>query len=222
MNEEIFEVINRIQTDLNEYKEITLSHYQNKKSSKRILNKINKMPMNKSIITRKLSKRLAVASISFILVVVSATTVAFASDGKVINYLYTFFNGSGITVNYDESTGEHSVSVSMNSIQTPPVELKDGKLYFTADGGKTDITNLISDTEPYVTECVDEHNVTHLFIIGGKPIADSFGYVENLYNSNGLFLGSSGYYGKHVEGIGGGAEPEWLVKGRQSVGRDVE
>lgn len=56
----------------------------------------------------------------------------------------------------------------------------------------------ISNIIPYIGEYTDEQNVIHKFIVGGKSIEEGYGYEEHLFDGNGKFLGSSGYYGSKV------------------------
>jgi hypothetical protein len=220
MDEKIFDIVNRMKIDLNQYEEITLTDLQNKQNIKRILNKLNVKKDNVKMKWWKTRKKIAVACMVAVLATVSATMVAFASEGKIFNYLYKFFNGSSITTEYNKVTGEGKSSIDMNATEKPPVELADGKLYFIANGSRTDITSLISNSTPYISECVDEQNITHKFIIGGNPTEESYGYEENLFDRNGKFLGASGYFGKNVE-LDDDAKPEWLQKGRSEIGRTV-
>lgn len=218
MDDKIYDLANRMKIDLEQYEEVTLTEFENKQNVKRILNKLEIRQGTQKMKKRNIGKKIAVACMIAVLGTVSATTVAFASEGKIFPYLYQFFNGSGITEEYDKVTGEGKTSIEMNATENPPVELMDGRLYFTADGGRTDITDLISDRTPYVAECVDAQNITHKFIIGGNPAPEGYGYEENLFDSKGEFLGASGYYGKDVV-LDEELEAEWLTKGRSEIGR---
>ncbi|ROR25658.1 hypothetical protein EDD66_1108 [Mobilisporobacter senegalensis] len=220
MEKGIYDILNRVDTNFEEYKEIKLSDYENKINSKRILAKINRRQDKYNMRSWGTLKKIAVASMIAVICMTFATTISFASEGRLFNYLYTFFNGSGITQEYDEQTGVGKVTIEMNATENPPVKLDGGKLYFIADGSETDITKQISNRVPYIGEYMDEQNVIHKFIIGGEPVEECYGYEENLFDGNGMFIGASGYYGSKVEGIGSDDEPEWLVAGRNKIGRD--
>lgn len=217
MKDEFFEIANHIETNFDEYEDVILTDYQNKVNYKRIISKLKTEQENRNMRVWKIGKKIAVAGLVVALGFASATTVAFASEGKVFNYLYTFLNGSGIT--YQEKNGISSTTIDMNATENPPVELVNEKMYFTADGGKTDITNLISDEIPYIAEYMDEQGNTHKFIIGGAAVAESYGFEESIFNQNGKFVGASGYFGSNIEGVGSGIEPVWLVEGRKQIGR---
>ncbi len=220
MGKDIYDILNRMNTNFDEYREIKLSDYENKMNSKRILSKINRKQDKNNMKPWSILKKIAVASMIAVIGMVSVTTVSFASEGRLFNYLYTFFSGSGVTNEYDEQTGIGKASIEMNAIENPPVKLDGGKLNFIVNGNETDITKQISIRVPYIGEYVDEQNVVHKFIIGGEPKEECYGYEENLFDGDGKFIGASGYYGSKVEGIGSDDEPEWLVVGRNKIGRD--
>lgn len=219
MEKDIYDILNGIDTDLGEYKEIELSEHEHRMNAKRILSKINKQLDKDNMKTMKIRKKVAAASLLAMIGVASATTISFASEGRMFHYLFTFFSGSIITNEYDEQTGIGKSTIEMNATENPPVKLEGGKLYFIVNESKIDITKLVSDTVPYLGEYVDEHNIVHKFIIGGQPIEEGYGYEENLFEESGQFIGSSGYNGSKVEGNGDN-EPEWLTVGRIKVGRN--
>ena len=219
MRKGIYDIMNRVDTNFEEYREIKLSDYENEMNSKRILSKINEEQNKNNMKSWSILKKTAVASMIAIIGMASVTTVSFASDGRISNYLYKFFSGGGITREYNEQTGEEMATIEMNATENPPVKLDGGKLSFIANGNEIDITKLISNTVPYIGEYVDEQNVVHIFIIGGEPTEGCYGYEENLYDGDGNRLGGSGYFGSKIEDIGSDDEPEWLVVGRNKIGK---
>ena len=60
------------------------------------------------------------------------------------------------------------------------VQLEDDRLYFVADGGKTDITDLIDDETPYIYKLhdlpTDKPNCENYIIVGGTP--ERYGYIS--------------------------------------------
>lgn len=219
MEKDIYDILNRVDTNLEEYNDFELSAYEHRMNSKRILSKINKQQDMYNMKSLKMLKKIAVASILAVIGVASATTISFASEGRMFNYLYTFFSGSIITNEYDEQTGIGKSTIEMNATENPPVRLEGGKLYFIVNENEIDITKQISDKVPYIGEYVDEQNVVHKFIIGGQPIEEYYGYEENLFDGSGQFIGASGYNGSKVEDFGDN-EPEWLEVGRIKIGRN--
>lgn len=220
MGKDIYDIMNCVDTNFEEYREIKLSDYEHKMNSKRILSKINGKQDKNNMKSWSILKKIAVACMIAVIGMTSVTTVSFASEGKFFNYLYTFFSGSGITTEYDDQTGEVKSTIEMNATENPPVKLDGGKLNFIVNGVETDITKQISNRVPYIGEYVDEQNVVHKFIIGGEPKEQCYGYEENLFDVDGTFIGASGYFGSKVDCISSDDEPEWLVLGRNKIGRD--
>lgn len=217
MEKELYGILNRVNTNFEEYEEVMLSDYEHKVNVKRILSKINGSQDKNDRKSWRMLKKIAVASVIAVIGMVSATAISFASEGRVFNNLYSFFNGSVITADYDEQTGVGKTTIEMNATENSPVKLDGGKLYFIVKGSEIDITEQISDRVPYIGEYVDEQNVVHKFIIGGEPAEEAYGYEENLFDGNGKFLGASGYFGSKVEGIGSDDEPQWLVVGKDKI-----
>ncbi len=217
MNKEMYEVCNKIHTDFRKYEVKKLSEVEIKKNRKRIIDKISSDEYIQNRKQYSVLKKVAVAALVFVISGISISTVVIASSEKVFPFIYAFFNGSGITESHNEETGEISQTIEMNALENPPVVLEDGRLYYTKEGSKKDITNLISETKSYIGEVKDSQGNTHIFIIGGRPEAQSYGYEENILDQNGEFIGSSGYYGSKVEGIGEEVEPVWLEEGRKQI-----
>lgn len=151
-----------------------------------------------------------------------------ATDGAVFDYMYTFITG-GIAYEKTESSimGESSVStVAMTSdavLTTEgagfPLLFEDGRLYFTGDGGKTDITDNISETEPYYIDVIDETGILHRFNIGGRPEEGYYGYNEMIFDEEGMFRAGTGFLGAQIDEQG---MPEWYRKGiEEAVGLEI-
>lgn len=219
MDERIYDILNHMEVNLEEYEEIELTDDQNKENCKRIISRIN-TERKRNMKTWKVGKKIAVAGVIFGLILTSATTVSFASKGELFKPLYTFFNGSKITEEYDEESGVSSTTIEMNATENPPVTLNNEVMYFIAAGEQIDITDQISEEIAFIGEYIDEQKITHKFIIGGVAEEEGFGYEENLFDSDGEFIGASGYYGRNVVGVGEDEEPKWLVDGRHKIGRD--
>lgn len=150
----------------------------------------------------------------------SAGSAVYAStDGEVINYMADFMSGGTYydKTQTDESGMENPV-VSVSSTAVPleesgfPLLLEDGRLYFTGDGGKTDITEKISETEPYYINVKDDDGNMHVFNIGGRAEEGRYGYQEMLFDGDGNFLAGSGRTGSDD-----GTNPEWAEKGRKEM-----
>lgn len=165
-------------------------------------------------------KKAAMVLTAFTVGILSAGGIAYASTGgEVINYMADFVSGGTY---YDKTqTDENGVEnpvVSVSSTAVPleesgfPLLLEDGRLYFTGDGGKTDITEEISETEPYYIDLTDEDGNRHVFNIGGRAEEGYYGYEEMLFDEAGNFLAGSGCPGNLA-----GTNPEWREKGMEEM-----
>ena len=159
----------------------------------------------------------------FLVCLLSIGGAAYAmTDG--FRALFTFISGGAI---YETTEGSimgttDITAVAMQDEPGVPLLVEEGRLYFTGDGGKTDITDLISETEPYFIDVVDEEGNTHKFIVGGSPEEGYYGYGEIIIDTEGVIRGSAGSWGSKIEGT-----PEWMRKGSNAVysemyGRPIE
>ena len=237
MKKDIYYLLNQVKTDLAVYeiKEIEQSEIQNRMES--ILCKLHmsgtytEVHDDRKIKGKKkkglsLRKALRAAAI-FAAAVLSIGTVAYAAtNGELFHYMYTFLSGGGIyeTTEYSILGEESTVTAVMaeaeaaavseegNTSVSGPLLFQDGRLYFTGDGGKTDITDKISEEEPYYIDVVDEMGNTHKFIIGGKAEGGCYGYQEVLIDSEGKVCGGVGSYGSKVD-----ASAPWRQKADEEV-----
>ena len=152
----------------------------------------------------------------FLVCLLSIGGAAYAmTDG--FRALFTFISGGAIYETTEGGAVSSSVSVvTMQDEPGIPLLLEDGRLYFTGDGGKTDITDLISETEPYFIDVMDAEGNTHKFIVGGRPEEGYYGYGEMIIDTEGVIRGSAGSWGSKIEGT-----PEWLKKGSNAVYSEV-
>ena len=235
MKKDIYYLLNQVKTDLAVYeiKEIEQSEMQ--KRTEDILCKLHargasaEVHDDRKIKAKKefsLRKALRAAAI-FVAAILSIGTVAYATtDGELFHYIYTFLSGGGIyeTTEYSILGEESTVTAVMaeaeaaavseegNTSVSGPLLFQDGRLYFTGDGGKTDITDKISEEEPYYIDVVDEMGNTHKFIIGGKAEGGCYGYQEILIDSEGKVRGGVGSYGAKVD-----ASATWRQKADEEV-----
>ena len=102
----------------------------------------------------------------------------------------SFTSAIGREVDFSVSGDERSVSLigSLDGSQEQVIKKEDGRLYFTAGGQHTDITDLIDRQTPYIFSYTNAESDTDVYIIaGGTP--DEYGYVELYY------MESLGWYG---------------------------
>ena len=204
MGKDIYELLNSVETDLDDYTMQEMQQSEVEENMNRILCKIGRGRKNHRI------KGAIKAAAIFAAVLLSAGGVAYAAtDGEVFQEIFTLIGGGAIyeTKEYSAEEGRMmTTSVSGTVVAMPtgeesgvPLLLEDGRLYFTGDGGKTDITDEISETEPYYIEVIDEAGNTHRFIIGGRAEAGYYGYDELLFDKDGNFRGGGGTFGEKME-----------------------
>ncbi len=97
---------------------------------------------------------------------------------------------------------------------TEPVSFENGRMYFIVNNEHIDITDQISETEPYIYQFTDEEDVLHDWIIGKNgPELENYGYAEYLHPSESEW--TAGY----VARTNGNTAP-WLDKAKEELGFD--
>lgn len=98
-----------------------------------------------------------------------------------------------------------------------PAEVRDGRLYFIANGEDIDITDLCSEEEAYVYVFQDNTGIWHYFIIGGTP--EDWGYQIYLRDPSkdhgGWIVGGSA---GAVTAASGWKYRQWAHDGKEKVG----
>ena len=216
---DIFDLLNQVETDFEKYEILEPSQSEKEKNTARILCKLKEQNIQNNLGVNLKSarfmdrKKFAGAAALFLVCLLSVGGVAYAmSDG--FRALFTFISGGAIYETTDDSfMGSTSVTaVTMQDQWGIPLLLQDGRLYFTGDGGKTDITDFVSETEPYFIDVVDEEGNTHKFIVGGSPEEGYYGYSEMIIDTDGVLRGGTGNWSSKS-----GDRPEWLKKGTKAV-----
>lgn len=228
MKKNIFTLLNKVETDLEKYEIHELSRFEKEESTIRILGKLKERDIRnnpegylKSVRRHNLKRFMGAAAI-FMVCLLSVGGAAYAMTGG-FRTLFTFISGGAIYEKTEDGTVSSSVTaIAMQDEPGIPLLLEEGRLYFTGDGGKTDITDFISETEPYIIDVVDGEGNTHKFIVGGRPEEGYYGYGEMIIDTEGVIRGSAGSWGGKIEGT-----PEWMKKGSNAVysemyGRPIE
>ena len=218
MKQDIFDLLNQVETNLEKYEVLELSRSEKEESTARILGKLKEHDTQNSpeghlkpVRSHSLKKFMGAAAL-FLVCLLSVGGVAYAvTDG--FGALFTFIGGGAIY----ETT--ESTVVTMQAEPGIPLLLQDGRLYFTGDGGKTDITDFVSETEPYFIDVMDEEGNTHRFIVGGSPAEGYYGYFEMIIDTEGILRGGAGNFGSKIDMSGD--RPEWLKKGENTVYSEV-
>ena len=222
MKKDIYVLLNQVETNLDQYEIHELSQSEREENTIRILGKLKERDMQdsleeniKSVRSHNLKRFMGAAAI-FLVCLLSVGGVAYAmTDG--FRALFTFISGGTIYESVEDGTVSTSITaIAMEDELGMPLLLEDGRLYFTGDGGKTDITDHISETEPYFIDVIDEEGNTHKFIVGGRLEDEFYGYDEMIIDAEGVYHGSAGRWGSKIEDT-----PEWLKKGWTAVFSEV-
>ena len=110
-------------------------------------------PSRKRVITLALAAALVIA---FGITAYSAGSVLFGWGGNV--EIRSEQTNSGI---------ENTIYVHTENM-TEPVSFEDGRMFFVVNDEHIDITDQVSETEPYLYDYADEEGVIHYWIIGKK------------------------------------------------------
>ena len=95
-----------------------------------------------------------------------------------------------------------------------PVSFEEGRMYFIVNEEHIDITDQVSETEPYIYYYTDEEKVTHYWIIGKNgPEPELYGYAEYLHPADSEW--TAGYVARTNNN-----EAPWLDKAKEELGFD--
>lgn len=227
MRKDVYDLLNQVETNFEEYEVLELSQSEKEVSTTRILGKLkerntqNNLEVNVKAVRGRDYKKFMGAAALFLVCLLTVGGVAYAvTDG--FDTLFTFIGGGAIYETESREGNIVSSSVTVVSMQDEPgipLLLEDGRLYFTGDGGKTDITDFISETEPYFIDVVDEEGNTHKFIVGGRPEGGYYGYEETIVDTEGEIRGGVGSFGSKIDMMED--TPEWVKKGRTAIYSEV-
>lgn len=117
------------------------------------------------------------------------------------------------TLNFEKFRGPqfHFTDTDFTKAKTIIVH---GRMYFIVNDEHIDITDQVSETEPYIYQFTDEENVLHYWIIGKNgPELEHYGFAEYLHPSESEW--TAGY----VARTNGNTAP-WLDKAKEELGFD--
>ena len=129
---------------------------------------------------------------------------------------HAFFGWGGnmeIRATKTDSGLETTVLVHTDSL-TEPVTSENDRMYFVVDNQHLDITDLVSETQPFLYQYTDEENTVHYWIIGKNgPELTHYGYAEYLRPSGGEW--TVGYVARTNNN-----EAPWLDRAKEELGFD--
>lgn len=98
--------------------------------------------------------------------------------------------GDELTTWFDEEGREMFTWGSNDFTNGDPVEIRDGRMWFVADGKELDITDLVDEDTPYIYTSTLSDGHTSYVIVGGTP--EDYGFLECVLHLDGTPLGLSG------------------------------
>ena len=112
-----------------------------------------------------------------------------------------------------DSGVETTVYVHTDDLKEPVV-FENDRMIFIVNDEHIDITDQVSETQPYIYHYTDEENVIHYWIIGKNgPELNHYGFAEYLHPSEAAWTG--GYVART-----NGNEAPWLDNAKKELGFD--
>ena len=115
-----------------------------------------------------------------------------------------------------EETGsgiENTIYVHTENM-TQPVTFEAGRMIFVVNGEHIDITDQVSETQPFIYHFSDDEGVTHYWIVGKNgPEPEHYGFAEYLQPPDGKW--TAGYVARTNNN-----EAPWLDSAREELGFD--
>lgn len=117
----------------------------------------------------------AIAAILALVLVISPEARA-AVEGWVLKYVWP---ESGLSV-YEQTDADGNVigAMAVDTESQSFAECRDGRLYYTHNGEEMDITDQITEEEPFYHSYVDEYGLTHYRAVGYSGSIENFGIYE--------------------------------------------
>lgn len=158
--------------------------------------------------TLRPSRKLMVLCACIVMVLALGIT-AYAYGGEIINRIFGWGNNFEITQGIDENGENTSISILYTDNLTAPVVFSDGKMLFVVNGESIDITDQISQSEPFRYEYTDEEGNTHYWFVGlNSSEPENYGYAEYIKDPAGDWAG--GYSARVNIEPDGSTAARWL------------
>ena len=136
--------------------------------------------------------------------------IAAYSAGQVI-----FGWGGNMEIHAEKTEGGIQTNVYVHTDNlTEPVSFENGRMIFIVHDEHIDITDRVSETQPYIYQFSDEEGVLHYWIIGKNgPELEHYGYAEYLHPFE------SDWTAGYVARTNGNTAP-WLDAAKEELGFD--
>ena len=153
------------------------------------------------------------------LVVLGLGVLTYAYGEQIVREIRGWGGNMKMTesINAENGETEKIVTVMTDSL-TDPVEIEDGKIYFVVNDEHIDITDSVSESDPYVYNYKDQDGYTHYWIIGlNGPEPEYYGYGEYIKDSDGSWVAG---YTARINLDPDKELPGWLTQGKLIIGGD--
>ena len=129
-------------------------------------------------------RSLATATAVLALVLVLSPQARAAVEGWVVKY---FFPESDLTIYEQTDVGGNVVGIAgVVDTEAPPfARMVNGRLYFLGNNEKIDITDEITEEQPYFYTYVDDYGLTHAMAVGYSGSIENYGIYEFIWEETG-------------------------------------
>ena len=125
--------------------------------------------------------------------------------------------GGNIEIRAEKTDGgiEANVYVHTENL-TEPVCFEDGRMFFIVNNEYIDITDQVSETQPYIYQFTDTEDILHYWIIGKNgPELEHYGFAEYLHTPE------SDWTAGYVARTNGNTAP-WLDQAKEKLGFEFQ
>ena len=163
---------------------------------------------NKAPLRHPAGKRLVTLALAAALIIALGLTAY--SSGRAL-----FGWGGNMEIRTTETEGGIEVYVHTEDL-TEPVSFEDGRMFFVVNDEHIDITDQVSETQPFTYCFSDEEGVLHYWVIGKNgPEPEHYGYAEYLQPPEGDW--TAGYVARTNKN-----SAPWLDRAIEELGFEFE
>ncbi len=151
--------------------------------------------MEKNRKTTRISplRRLGATAAAFILVMAVTLCVSPAARAAVEEWIRKFdFSEIGMTIYEKEEYGTIQRVTLYNTESPAFAELREGRLYFTGNGEDLDITDQITENEPFFYTYTDESGIEVTLVVAYTGTIENFGIYQFLRQPDGAWITGTG------------------------------
>lgn len=118
------------------------------------------------------------------------TEVRAAVNQLVVKY---FFPDSDITIYEERDENGELVQITGVNTEAPAfARMVNGRLYFLGNGEKIDITDVVTEEEPYYYTFTDDYGLTHHMAVAYNGTIENFGIYEFIREADGAWVTGTG------------------------------